>query len=278
MVEESPESWLHVVVGEAPLVVSIPHAGMHLPVKVLSTLHSAALARRDTDWYLERIYDVAGAVGATLIRTTISRTVVDMNRDPAGSELYPGMASTGLCPLTTFDGDTLYRPGREPDAAEITARQERYFYPYHETLQRHVSRLREHHKQVVVFDAHSIRSRVPRLFEGLLPAFNLGTNSDASCAPELIRRLERIIDGTGESWVTNGRFKGGYITRTYGQPANGVHAVQLETALRAYTNEPVEPDFKRAWPPAFAEQGAATMRRLVGRLLSECIGFCRSAA
>lgn len=265
---------MQVTEGEAPLVVSIPHAGTSIPDSLLHRFSSSALARADADWYLERIYDVATSVGATVVRTAISRTVIDMNRDPEGRALYPGMASTDLCPLTTFDGEPLYRQGAEPDAVEVESRKAVYYKPYHAALQRHLSRLRQRHAKIVLFDAHSIRSRVPRLFEGALPVFNLGTNSGASCSPDLTTRLEGLIEQTGESWVTNGRFKGGYITRAYGQPTLGVHAVQLETALRAYLDEPAKPDLGgEGWPPPFEVQRAARMRGLVQRLLAECVAF-----
>jgi N-formylglutamate deformylase len=112
---DSAPSWLSVFRGEAPLVVSLPHTGTEIPPAFEAGLASDWLARKDADWWIDRLYDFAGDLGATVIRTAISRTVIDVNRDPSGASLYPGQATTELCPTTTFDGEPLYRPGEEPD-------------------------------------------------------------------------------------------------------------------------------------------------------------------
>ena len=169
--------WLRVTRGDAPLVLSVPHAGTDIPAELEASLVSPWLARRDADWWVDRLYDFGGALGATVIRTGLSRTVIDVNRDPSGASLYPGQATTELCPTTTFDGEPLYRDGRSPDAAEIAARRERYYDPYHQALRTEIARLRTRHPRVVLYDCHSIRSRIPRLFDGELPNFNIGTNS-----------------------------------------------------------------------------------------------------
>lgn len=272
MTDADTDDWLAVRAGEAPLLVSIPHSGTLIPGEILPRLRSPALARRDTDWYLDQVYAVAADFGATVVHTTISRCVIDVNRDPGGRSLYPGMATTDLCPLTTFDGEPLYAADAEPDPQEISRRRDRYYLPYHAALRHHLQRLRGQHARVVLFDAHSIRSQVPRLFAGILPTFNLGTNSGASCAADLTARLESVIDATGESRATNGRFKGGYITRAYGQPIGGVHAVQLETAMRTYLDDgPVA--IETGWPPPFLPQRAALLVEVVPRLLAACLEF-----
>jgi N-formylglutamate deformylase len=171
--------WLTVRRGEAPLVVSLPHTGTEIPAPFDEDLVGGWLARKDADWWIDRLYDFAGNLGATVIHTAISRTVIDVNRDPSGVSLYPGQATTGLCPATTFDGEPLYK-STAPDAAAITLRREKYFDPYHDALAAELDRLRRSHGRIVLYDCHSIRSVIPRLFEGTLPEMNIGTNSGAS--------------------------------------------------------------------------------------------------
>src|SRR5437868_5919445 len=163
------DPWLHVRRGQAPLIVSFPHAGTQIPDTIEKRLASPWLARKDTDWWVRQLYEFADALDVTMVRTRISRTVIDVNRDPSGASLYPGQATTGLCPLTSFDGEPLYRPGREPDDAEITRRLDTWFAPYHQAIAAELERLRASHGRVVLYDAHAIRSAIPRLFDGDLP-------------------------------------------------------------------------------------------------------------
>lgn len=266
-------SWLEVTPGPEPLVVSIPHTGTDIPADLLSRLVSPWLARKDADWHVERLYDFAADLGATVIRTRVSRTVIDVNRDPSGASLYPGQATTGLCPTTTFDGEPLYRPGDEPTRDEIAARRAAWFDPYHAALADEVRRLRAGHERVVVYDCHSIRSVVPRLFDGELPHFNIGTDNGRSCDPALTAAVEGVVAASGLSWVTNGRFRGGTITRHHGRTAAGVHAVQMELAMRGYLREPVGPVDEGNWPPAYHDTFAAPMRDTLGRVLEACLAF-----
>ncbi|MBB4039420.1 formiminoglutamase [Microvirga flocculans] len=270
--------WLTIIRGDAPLVVSLPHTGTQIPAEYERDLVSPWLARKDADWWIERLYDFAPALGATLIRTAISRTVIDVNRDPSGVSLYPGQATTELCPTTTFDGEALYAPGSEPDAEEIAARRARFFDPYHTALRAEIDRLRSKHAHVVVYDCHSIRSVIPRLFEGTLPHFNIGTNGGVTCAPSLSDAIETICAGSGFSHVVNGRFKGGFITRSLGRPDAGVHAVQMELACRGYMREPLGPVAKDAWPEAYDEDYAAPMRAALSLVLQTCLTFAQSKA
>jgi N-formylglutamate deformylase len=257
--------WLRVIPGEQPLVVSVPHTGSTIPPALATRLTSPWLARKDADWWLELLYDFAASLGATVIRTEISRTVIDVNRDPSGVSLYPGQATTALCPESTFDGEPLYRDGQTLSADEIADRTLQYFDPYHQALTSEISRLRTRHQRVVLYDCHSIRSRIPRLFEGLLPNYNIGTNDGASCDPALTTQVEAICAKSGASQVTNGRFKGGYITRTYGDPANKVHAVQLELSEAIYMDE--KP------PYAFREDMARKVRPSLRALLDEMLRY-----
>jgi N-formylglutamate deformylase len=267
--------WLSVQRGEAPLLVSMPHTGTDL-ADIEASVVSPWLARRDSDWWVDKLYSFAADLGATVIRTAISRTVIDPNRDPSGISLYPGQATTELCPTTTFDGEPLYRPGSAPDAAEIARRRHTWFEPYHEALTAEIARSRARHRTVVLYDCHSIRSRIPRLFAGELPNFNIGTNSGASCAPELTARIEAVCGQTKFSHVTNGRFKGGYTTRHHGRPVDGVHAVQMELACRGYMEDPEDIN-PGNWPTPYDEKHAAPMRAALQRVLTTCIEFAKAA-
>ena len=269
--------WLEVTRGAAPLVVSMPHTGTQIPADLEPRLQTLWLARKDTDWWIERLYDFAPGLGATVIRTCVARTVIDPNRDPAGVSLYPGQATTELCPTTTFDGESLYRPGEAPGPEEIAARRTAWFDPYHRALQGELARLRHKHPVVVLYDCHSIRSQIPRLFAGVLPNFNLGTHSGASCAPQLTARLEALCDATSFTRVTNGRFKGGYTTRHYGRPGEGVHAVQMELACRGYLREPGGGVRPGDWPCEYDDTVAAPMRAVLQRLLDACVRFANEA-
>ncbi len=234
--------------GQSALLVSMPHVGTHLPAWLMPRMTRDALALPDTDWHIERLYDFLDELDATVLAATHSRYVVDLNRAPDGTSLYPGRSVTGLCPLDTFDEQPVYLPGREPDAIEVVRRTELYWQPYHTALEAELERLKGLHGRAMLWDAHSIRSRVPRFFEGELPHFSLGTADHAACNVKLAERIHAIALGHAEySCVMNGRFKGGYITRHYGRPEQGVHAVQLELAQRAYMQElpPFELDTER---------------------------------
>jgi formiminoglutamase len=268
--------WLTITRGEAPLVVSIPHAGTLIPPDIEARLVSPWLARKDADWWLPELYAFAADLGATVVRTDVSRTVIDVNRDPSGVSLYPGQATTGLCPVDTFDGEPLYREGQAPDAAELAERRAAYFEPYHAALRAELDRLIALHGKVVLYDAHSIRSHAPRLFDGELPQFNIGTNTGASCTPALTAAVEAACDATGLPRVTDGRFRGGWITRHYGQPGQGVHAVQMELACRGYIDEPavLTPE---TWPTPFHAPRAVPLQAALTDVLKACVAFGASA-
>jgi len=265
--------WLAMHPGDAPLIVSFPHTGTDIPAEIEARLVAPWLARKDADWWVDKLYDFAAGLGASTIRTAISRTVIDVNRDPSGASLYPGQATTALCPTTTFDGEPLYRPAEAPDAAEIARRRRLYFDPYHEALAAEIDRLRAAHGRVVLYEAHSIRSVVPRLFEGPLPNFNIGTNSGASCDAALTEAVEGCCDETSFSRVTNGRFKGGYTTRRYGEPGRGVNAIQMELACRGYMDDPAGPVTPDNWPAPYDPARAAPLREALTAILQACLTF-----
>jgi len=264
--------WLAVHHGNAPLVVSFPHTGVEIPEKIESQLVSPWLARKDTDFWVDVLYDFAHELGATTIRTSLSRTVVDVNRDPSGTSLYPGQTTTGLCPLETFDGEPLYTSGSEPGPAEVLRRRAEYFDPFHQALAFELERKRAEFGCVVLYDAHSIRSSVPRLFEGVLPLFNIGTNMGTSCNPALTMAIEKICDAAGPR-VTNGRFRGGWITRRCGNPGVSIHAVQMELAMHGYMNIPDGPLNKNNWPAQLDDALAARLRVALRDILGACISF-----
>lgn len=249
--------------GSAPLLLSLPHDGTELPPGFAERLTPSARRLPDTDWHVASLYAFARELGASVLAPRYSRYVVDLNRPPDNASLYPGQNTTGLCPTVEFSGGAIYRPGAEPDEAEIAERLERYWQPYHAALADELERLRTAHGRVVLWDGHSIRSEWPYLFEGRLPDFNLGTAGGASCTPALQERLADVLAAAeGFSHVVNGRFKGGYITRHYGRPGQGVDAVQLELAQLNYMDEE---SFQ------YLPERAAPTQAVIRRLLESCL-------
>ncbi len=251
--------------GTRPLLVSMPHVGTHVPPAIAARLTPEGRELHDTDWHLGRLYAFAREMGASILMATHSRYVVDLNRPPDGASLYPGQNVTGLCPVDTFDDTPLYADGQGPDAAEVAARREAVWRPYHDQLAAELARLKAAHGIALLWDAHSIRSVLPRFFEGRLPDFNLGTADGASCDPALAQRLLAIARATeGFTAVLNGRFKGGHITRHYGQPAQQVHAVQLEMTQCSYMQEAMPFDYL----PERAAQVQPTVRAMLQAMLA----------
>lgn len=250
--------------GRAPLLVSVPHAGTLIPADQHERLVERALGVEDTDWHLDRLYAFVKDLGASLLVPHYSRYLVDLNRPPENTPMYPGANNTELCPTRFFTGEPLYREGRAPDAAEVERRVATYWRPYHAALQGELARLKAEHGHVVLFDGHSIQSRLPWLFEGRLPDLNLGTVDGTSCAPTLRARLAEVLATQDEfSHVVDGRFKGGYITREYGRPAKGVHAVQLEKCWCVYMHE----DASYGWSDEQAARFTPLLREMVQVML-----------
>lgn len=249
--------------GAAPLLVSLPHDGTALPHALALRITPSARLVPDTDWHVARLYAFARELGASVITPVYSRYVVDLNRPPDDLSLYPGQNTTGLCPRVQFSGAAIYLEGEEPGVDEVRERVERYWRPYHEALAGELERLRSLHGRVVLWDGHSILSTVPFLFDGRLPDLNLGTAGGASCAPALEQRLARALARhDAYSHVVNGRFRGGYITRHYGRPGEGVDAIQLEIAQCNYLDES---SFR------YDDARAAPLQRVIRDLLEVCL-------
>ncbi|MCW2307697.1 formiminoglutamase [Rhodobium gokarnense] len=257
--------------GESCLVLAMPHTGTWLPEEVQGALNDRGRALADTDWHVDRLY--ADLVpDATIVRANFHRYAIDANRDPEGRSLYPGQNTTGLCPVTDFDGAAIYRDGREPDAAEIERRRRAFHAPYHAALARELERVRDAHGVAVLYDCHSIRSRIPFLFEGVLPDFNIGTNGGLACAAKMETAVAEICaSANGYTSVVNGRFKGGWTTRHYGRPEDGVHAVQMELAQSAYLAS-------EALPFAYDEARAGRIRPHLKTILDTLIALAKAPA
>ncbi|WP_179402468.1 N-formylglutamate deformylase [Burkholderia guangdongensis] len=252
--------------GTLPLLISIPHAGTHIPDDVAATMTPDARFVDDCDWHLERLYGFAQTLGASVLVPSHARYVIDLNRPPDNENLYPGQDTTGLVPVDTFDKAPLYPAGGLPDADEIARRRDLYWRPYHDALAREIARLKDAHGRVLLWEAHSIRSHVPRFFDGRLPDFNFGTSGGVTAAPGLAEALAARAAAHGAyTAVANGRFKGGYITRHYGVPETGVSAVQLELAQITYMDE--------TRPYAYDDAKAAHVVPLLETLVRDALAY-----
>ncbi len=250
--------------GTAPLLISLPHDGTAVPADIADRLTGAARRVPDTDWHVSKLYDFARGLGASMIVPKYSRYVIDLNRPEDDVSLYPGQNTTGLCPHVQFSGEPVYRDGQGPDEAEVAERVERYWRPYHRALAGELQRIHAQHGRAGLWEGHSIRGVVPFLFEGRLPDLNLGTAAGKSCSPLLQSRLETVLAAQADfDFVVNGRFKGGYITREYGDPAQAIDAVQLEISQRIYMDEA---SFE--WDEAKAARTQGVLRELIAQMLA----------
>lgn len=259
----------HLHQGTAPLLVSIPHMGTDIPEALRGAYVPRALEVEDTDWHLDRLYAFARELGASVLQPTLSRYVIDLNRPPDDAPMYPGASNTELCPTRFFTGDPLYRDGTAPSPEERQRRRAEAWAPYHQALRDELARLKARHGYVLLWDAHSIRAEIPWLFEGRLPDLNIGTANGAAAHASITAALAAVCDhATGVSSVVNGRFKGGYITRHYGRPAEHVHAVQLEKCQSLYMQE--------ASPFAYDETRAAAIQPVLRRMVSAALDATRT--
>ena len=260
----------HFQPGDIPLLISMPHVGTSIPAEVRAQMSPVADKLTDTDWHLPLLYNMKSEIGASVIHAEYSRYVIDLNRSSDDNNLYPGLDTTGLCPIDTFAKEALYADGKIPDAVEVQRRIQHYWQPYHQQLQAELERLRAKHGIAILWDAHSIASQVPRFFQGKLPDLNFGTADQQSCASGLQQTLAATLQTALKTQATvptyshifNGRFKGGYITRHYGQPTKNIHAVQLEMSQCIYMDE--------AAPYAYRADLAAQVQPLLRNLIAAC--------
>ena len=255
--------------GSSALLVSMPHLGTELPPELSEDYEPRALAVEDTDWHLDRLYDFLPGLGASVLKPRYSRYVIDLNRPPDDAPMYPGASNTELCPTRFFSGDALYRPDRAPAPDERARRRAAYWQPYHAALAAELQRIRAIHGYALLWDAHSIRSQIPWLFDGTLPGLNIGTADGAAADPAVAAAVDQVCAAAGGdvSHVLNGRFKGGYITRHYGAPADRVHAVQLEMCQCLYMRE--------ALPFDYDPVKAAAIKPLLEAMVSQALAACR---
>jgi N-formylglutamate deformylase len=246
--------------GDGPIVLGMPHVGTHVPAEIASRLNDEGRVLRDTDWHIEDLYrDVIP--GLTVVQATFHRYVIDANRDPSGQSLYPGASTTELVPTTTFDGTPIWQAGQEPAAKDIAHRLATFHAPYHAALAAELERVRARHGVAILYDCHSIRSVIPWLFEGTLPDFNTGTNNGATCDPAIEAAVAGEAAKSGRTNILNGRFKGGWTTRHYGRPSEGMHAIQMELAQSSHLTT-------EAPPFALDASRTASLRPILARMLT----------
>lgn len=254
--------------GSGPLVVSVPHAGRELPKEIATAMTAVARTQPDTDWHVSRLYDFCRELGATLLVANYSRYVIDLNRSPQDEPLYPGTFTTGLCPSATFAAADIYANGRSVGDVERQSRIEQYWQPYHRTLAAQIDRIRQRLGYALLWDAHSIASRVPRLFDGELPVLNIGTDAGRSCPARVQEAVIAAAAASPYDAVANRRFRGGFITRHYGAPTAGCYAIQLELAQRSYMDE-----HSLRYDPEHAATLIETLETLLRAFLSAAAEF-----
>lgn len=256
--------------GQSPIILGQPHGGTHVPDEIFSRLNPCGKGLDDTDWHITQLYD--GLLPeVTVVRSNVHRYVIDANRDPSGVSLYPGQNTTSLCPVTNFEGEPIWEDGQEPSEDEILARRDGYHAPYHQALQQQLERVRKKHGIAILYDCHSIRSEISFLFDGILPVFSIGTNNGVTCDTRISDAVISVnADAMGYDQVLNGRFKGGWTTRHYGQPFEGFHAIQMELAQRSYMDE--------AAPWTYQPERADKLRVHLKTILTQLEDFALSGA
>lgn len=232
--------------GQSPLILCLPHSGTDVPPFVAGRLNATGRLQADLGWRLEKVFDFHGALGATVIRSSVSRYVIDLDRDRETPISVAEDPSLALCPVTTLDHKRIYKEGEEPGPTEVEQRMLLFYRPFHLALQQQIARLRRIHEKVILVDCQSMRSQIRGMSEKGLPMINIGSADGASCDPDLRSLFVGSFTAQdGYSVSVDVQTKGGFITRTCGQPAKGVHAMTLMLAQRSYLRHespPFEPD------------------------------------
>jgi N-formylglutamate deformylase len=247
--------------GNSPVILGMPHTGTHVPPEIWVRLDGNGKLLADADWHVHRLYEDL-LPDVTTVRALFHRYVIDANRDPAGGSLYPGRNTTGLVPLSDFDGRPIWREGSEPSAEDVAERVKVFHSPYHTALLEQAERVKKLHGLAIIYDCHSIRSHIPFLFEGQLPDFNVGTDGGVTCDPAIEAAVMAAVQASGRTHVLNGRFRGGWTTRHYGQPSAGMHAIQMELAQSTHLQSETSPF-------AFDGAKASAIRETLGTILHE---------
>lgn len=259
MDNSSTDNHISVVQGDGPILLGMPHGGIWLPDEVATGLNARGRLLADADWHIRRVYE--GLLpSATIVAANFHRYLIDANRDPSGQSLYPGQNTTEICPTTDFDGEPIWEEGHAPDAAEIARRIEQWHRPYHAAIEAELARIKAKHGAAILYDCHSIRPVAPFLFEGRLPDFNIGSDGGKTCAASIEQAVAEICEATGQTMVVNGRFKGGWTTRHYARPEEGIHCIQMELAQDLYMD--LDPPF------GFDEVKAERLRETLGTILT----------
>jgi N-formylglutamate amidohydrolase len=222
----------------SPILVSVPHCGTHIPKDIEDNYLPERITNiDDTDWYVDRLYGFVEGLGITMIKANISRWVIDLNRNPESKPLYDdGRVITALTPVTDFNGQPIYA-NNGPDNHEVKRRIETYFNPYYTKISNLLAEKRKHHAHVLFFDAHSIRRLVPGIRQEPFPDLILGDADQTSANAELIKTAESVLGNSRFTFQHNDPFKGGNLTRHFGKPSSGVHALQLEMSKVLYMDD-----------------------------------------
>lgn len=250
-------------VPKVPIIISSPHSGTFFPPEIASKLKPEMADKPDdADWFIDRLYDFAPAMGITVIKANYCRWVIDLNRDPESKPLYTdGRVITGLVPTTNFNGDPLYKDA-VPEEHEIAERIHKYYLPYHEKLEELLEQTKQQFGKALLFDAHSIRRVVPGIQKEAFPQLILGDNDGTSASKEVIDAVWNILKDSGYEATHNTPFKGGQITRSFGKPDDNVHALQLEMAKTNYMD---------ATETEYDGQNAAQIREVLKAVFTQLI-------
>jgi N-formylglutamate deformylase len=252
--------------SEVPIVISVPHCGIEFPDEIKDQYKKKMIkSPDDTDWFVDQLYDFAPALGITMITANYSRWVIDLNRDKNNKPLYSdGRLITGLCPVTTFLGEPIYKDERtEVEPPERKRRIDLYYTPYHQQLEKLLSEYKKKFGKVLLWDCHSIRQSVPTLHKEKFPDLILGDADSTSASPGLIEAALGVLDHNTYSVKHNQPFKGGYITRRYGKPSANQHALQLEMSKVCYMD-----DTEKKYDQARADKMRELLKRVFEKLIA----------